>query len=423
MPGRESRARGLTLASACVLIAVMAACARTASSPEALPGPVPDRLGSIAVVALPAGAPLELQTPAKGQSGGAWSGAGQGAWGSVAVGLRAGLLSGHPIGFLTLTALGVALAPVAAITGGVMGASNAYPEREVSAAEAVLRRTLTQADPAGAVRERVASIAGTTTPRELTGRPQLAQGHGYSDLRGDGFDTALEILVVHLGLLGQGKIDPSLGLRLAVRGRLVSLDSFASRYERTWTYSGARRGFFAWAEDDARLLRAELERAYREIAVDVVSDLFLTPAPARPDGWAHRAWPEGAGQSARDRQVFLDGLKRRPGALRRSLQAYLRATGDGYPAPEVLDVMSTEPVGATGCGYLLKITYRYRPADGGAGWIDTRTFVVAPSGPAIVGPAEQVAPRRQPGDKLRLAPPRGKPIVWSPATANCTAWY
>jgi hypothetical protein len=92
--------------------------------------------------------------PGQAAAAGAW----QGGAGSVKAGVEL------PLGydeFLSplIFALGIAVAPVAAIVGAGVGAASAHSESEIAAAEESMTRALTAANAANAIRARAVTLA------------------------------------------------------------------------------------------------------------------------------------------------------------------------------------------------------------------------------------------------------------------------
>ncbi|HWH70581.1 MAG TPA: hypothetical protein VNT26_14430, partial [Candidatus Sulfotelmatobacter sp.] len=104
-----------------------------------------------------------------------------------------------------------------------------------------------------------------------------------------GVDTALEIQVVSAALTGSGGANPSLTLTVEVRARLLRACDGQELYCCPVLYRSRPRRFTAWAAEDARLFRQELELCYQQMASAMVEQLVChrliapdrIPAPAQ----------------------------------------------------------------------------------------------------------------------------------------------
>jgi hypothetical protein len=93
-------------------------------------------------------------------------------------------------------------------------------------------------------------------------------------LAAQGLDSFLEIQLVHPRLAGRGTVNPALRVEADGRARLVSLRDGFELASVPLHYRGEERKFVAWAADDAKLFRAEIERCGEELAVQCLAGLF-----------------------------------------------------------------------------------------------------------------------------------------------------
>jgi hypothetical protein len=93
-------------------------------------------------------------------------------------------------------------------------------------------------------------------------------------LTGQGVDTVLEIQLIHPGLVGNGGVNPQLRVEVAGRARLVSLRDGRELASAPLRYRGEGRTFTAWAADDAKAFRAEVERCNESLAAQSVAALL-----------------------------------------------------------------------------------------------------------------------------------------------------
>ena len=121
-----------------VLLAVMGGCAQKRSDYVLPPPPTEDQragFGTVGLTSVRFTPEISFRLPAKGSVEGAQRGAALGAAVPIAVGLQVA-----PIPYVFLA--GVVLAPVGAVFGTVVGATEALPAEQVEKAEAVLKGAL-----------------------------------------------------------------------------------------------------------------------------------------------------------------------------------------------------------------------------------------------------------------------------------------
>lgn len=241
-------------------VAALAGCAAVE-----VPPPTPEiraQLGGIEVEVLAIEAQDEMTTPAKGQGQGAASGAGQGALGSLAGGASI-CQAGEPFACLFGLALGIAVAPVAAVIGAGVGASKAHSEGEVLLAETNLRAAL---DELSLDRDLEAAVST---------RIRAHPDYELAEAPGPGPDTRLEVRGA-FSVQSSGKIDPDLTLVLGARARLVRADDGIELYARSWGYQSPTRGYFEFAADGAELFRTEVQDGIEKLADKMVADLLVS---------------------------------------------------------------------------------------------------------------------------------------------------
>ena len=206
--------------------------------------------------------------PVKGAGRGAAVGAKDGTGGMVG-----GCIIGSG-GLLLLVCL--ALTPVAAVTGAIVGAGSAHSGVEVTRATEALQDAILAAKPDEGIREALSARL-----RELPDqRFEFVYPSGIEDSLSDaqlgskGIDAVLRLQVIHLDLEVRGEIDPDAAIIYAVRGSLDDATGKRSSALVTWTFRSKRRDYFELAADEARRLRESINRSYEEIGELIVADLF-----------------------------------------------------------------------------------------------------------------------------------------------------
>ncbi len=242
---------------------------------------VREKLGVIGVVAVSSRKTSEPKAPVKGAGSGALMGAGQGALGSVFAGGQA-CQSGEPFFCAFGLALGIVLAPPAALIGGVVGASRAHPAEEVQAADASLRTALAETKPHEHLRDWLVNVGRERTGFTLLNLSDVKPGIGYRTLATEGVDTVLELDLTDFRVESHGRIDPDLTIRIDTRARLVRTADNREVYRRGWRYESHERSYFDMAANSAKLLRTEIREGYEKLADQMIYDLFIGTAPEKP---------------------------------------------------------------------------------------------------------------------------------------------
>jgi hypothetical protein len=103
----------------------------------------------------------------------------------------------------------------------------------------------------------------------------LPPGQTAADyLAAQGVDTILELQLIHPGLKGTGKINPSLALCVDVRARLRAGGNGRELWQGTAQYRSAKHKFARWGADKAQLFQRELDCCFASIAEQIVDQLF-----------------------------------------------------------------------------------------------------------------------------------------------------
>jgi hypothetical protein len=223
------------------------------------------QFGQMAVISAGRSAPPSIQTPVRGAGQGAAIGAGQGALGMIVGGAR----TGDPAGLV----LGVALAPVAAIVGGVIGAARARPDKEVTAAQSAMTKALRELDFENRLRDKFVEITRRDTGVAVE---VLSESDHRASVRhlAPERQTVLQ-LDARLGFKVAGRIDPDITPIVIVRGRVIRTSDDSMLYQRLWCAKGAKSSYFDLAKNDAAALRALVSRMGDSVAVQMVHDLFV----------------------------------------------------------------------------------------------------------------------------------------------------
>lgn len=288
------RDRRLILWLALALLAGQAGCAlKPLHRLHRLPSEeVRGQLGTVGVVS-------PRIAPEASVEGGKGTGAAKGAWLGAASMIGGGLESGPAHGLL----LGIALAPVAALVGGIYGAVAAEPASRVEEAERALHKVLAELKVQETIRDLVLEVARVETGYQfvsLAQRPATGEERvDYRSLVSEGIDTILEVGVSALGLEGPFGVNV---LVVEACARLIRTADGAQLYAlppegaHPLLFISRARKFVEWGAEDARPFREELDRGLRTLAEKMVEDLFLVH---RLPGWRWEAPGFVPGRSSR----------------------------------------------------------------------------------------------------------------------------
>jgi hypothetical protein len=197
----------------------------------------------------------------------------------------------------TSLALGIALAPPAALVGGVYGAVAAEPAKVVEEADAGLKRILAEAKVQEVMRDHILQVARDKARYPLLvlldqGPSNAAELVNYRAAPHTGIQGVLEISLLEVALLGEWLVNPPLKIRMTVQARFMRTSDDRALYNNQFTYEGSERLFTEWAANDAKPLRKEFERCYDTLAQQIVEEvlmLYLLPEwRHKREGWGMR---------------------------------------------------------------------------------------------------------------------------------------
>ena len=256
---------GLILTTGCV------------SLPPSFNLPERDRaqLGTIGVAAPRFPPNVALDAPVHG-----WvSGAGKGAAGATGY-LWAGCLTSGGGAFIVGVFVCPVLTPFVAAGGAIYGAVKAAPQAEIEQAQRRVDAAFAQLRIQETLRERVFAAAKSESNYAVVVLPE----HGpsvpdepvdYRSLAREGVTTVLEVGVTNLRLQGEIGVNPPLKLEMTARTHLVSVSDNRVLFSEDYTYRSEQRLFSEWAADDAEALRVAYERAYQNLAAQIVDETIL----------------------------------------------------------------------------------------------------------------------------------------------------
>lgn len=172
-------------------------------------------------------------------------------------------------------ALGIGLAPVGALVGGMYGIVKAKSAAESNKRTPARKRPLARVDVQEMLRSRTLQVARDRLSRDLVsivdkGPAWPGENVDYRSLVGEGVDTVLEIGVSKVSLVGDQGIDAPLALLVTARITHIQTLDGARLHAYDTEYRSGARSLAEWAAHDARPLRQELDHAILSFADDVI---------------------------------------------------------------------------------------------------------------------------------------------------------
>jgi len=220
----------------------------------------------------------ELETPPKGAGEGAVRGAGVWAKNWAWLTPRGGGSGNWLVALLALAWL--ALTPVAAASGAVYGAVASNEPQVIEEAEANLHKALAELHMQETVRILILEKLQNETQYHVVllntpGPTHSGEVIDYSATATKGIETIFEIAVETFGLDGRWEMDPPLAIIMQARAKLIKVRNGAVLYNSVFHYRSNLHQFSEWATSDADLFRKGLDRAYQNLATQIVETVFL----------------------------------------------------------------------------------------------------------------------------------------------------
>ena len=258
-----------------LLLAVVSGCAQKRYDNVLPPPPTEDQragFGTVGLTSVRFTPEISFRLPAKGSVEGAQRGAALGA----AVPIVIGAHTYNPYGMMA----GVVLAPVGAVFGTVVGATEALPAEQVEKAEAVLKGALSPRH----VETAMADAMRKFMRREAKLPVVFAKGlEGRADSGGASLgagtrrwvDTMVELKVTMVGLTGPWTINPPLSFTMRIATKVIRVTDGSELHTQELTYMGPAMVFTAWAANEAEAFKKALDPAVRALAEKAVEEVFL----------------------------------------------------------------------------------------------------------------------------------------------------
>jgi len=263
---------------------VLSLCASCATIPKFQP-PQPEELrvdlGRIGVVSASFQPEVNFQRPmTKGKAAAA----------AAAEGAAAVLMSGQHCYGMDCAAV-LALAPVGAVVGSILGAVRGVSSQKIKETEEILNGYLATVNFQETICERFLSVAREQTknpilPLEVQGPSTLDEQVTYGPLSDEGIDTILEIGLRECQLWGgRDGINPPLHLLMTVGIRLIRTTDGLVLISRSFVYDyqNVPLKFSEWGADNALPFRKELDRDFQHLAMEIIRLLLNIQIPLNPE--------------------------------------------------------------------------------------------------------------------------------------------
>ena len=164
----------------------------------------------------------------------------------------------------------VATPTIESIVGGVMGAFETESEEKVQASDVSLKDAFHKLRMQESLQEMIVRIGQENIYYPIS----LAD----SSSPAAGTDTLLLTEIKELGLVSNGaSVNPPLRVFLTVDTSLNRRLDGKELDRRTYTYLSGPNSFSKWGDDNARLFREELDKAYVRLGEQIVQELFSEP--------------------------------------------------------------------------------------------------------------------------------------------------
>lgn len=306
VPTYSRRARGWLVAT----LAIVSGCAVAPSPPSA---EMREKLGAVAIAPAQYVPQSNFATFAMSKPAGAAKGAAASAAGNTII---LGALGATATGYAAVTLAFIApyVIVVAAAASAAQGARTALPAEKAQEIESTLNDTLAKLDAQRALADRLRAAMKSETwvqlrPVDAKGPAGTTESPAYATLGSAGVDTVIEIGVREIGFHRCESLDiygnpndlrcppdfrrkPMLSLYMLAQARLVRVSDGTELFARQFRYASPHRDFAQWAADGGRILAAEFERAYGELAGRINDELLLVAPFELPNLTGFDALPD-----------------------------------------------------------------------------------------------------------------------------------
>lgn len=293
-----------------VTLAIVSGCAVAPSPPSA---EMREKIGAVAIAPAQYVPESNFATFAKSKPAGAAKGAAASAAGTT---ILFGAVGATATGYaaVTLAFMAPYVIVAAAAATAVQGARTALPAEKAREIESALNDALAKLDAQRALADHLTAIVKIETWVQLRtidakGPAGMADSPTYAALGPAGVDAVIEVAVREIGFHRCESVDiyrnpndlrcppdfrrkPMVSLYMLARARLVRVSDGTELFARQFRYASPHRDFALWAADGGRILAAEFERAYSELAARINDELLLLAPFELPNLTSFEALPD-----------------------------------------------------------------------------------------------------------------------------------
>jgi hypothetical protein len=271
--GRRRRAVTALIAAALLL----GACATLPAPPTP---EIRERLGQVAIVAVPSSPGTDFHTFATSRPEGVAKGSALGATEGLLQVMSQGAASGGggPYAGAAMAIAGLIFMVLGAIGGGIAGHHHAVPADVAQQAESRVQQAIGDLDLVDALASRMSQEAASRPElqaRELAVFDTRSAPPGRESLQQAGVDSTVTIRVLETGFEGGSGSDPSVRLYLSTHLSVAGTADGAVAYERDFRYSSPDHRLSQWLADGGQALQQGFEAAVSNLAERMLDELFL----------------------------------------------------------------------------------------------------------------------------------------------------
>jgi len=235
-------------------------------------------LGTVAIVPAQSVPKSNFTTFAKGRL----SGTGKGATEGISEGVLLGTfiaVDGGAVGVLLLPFFAAGGAIIGGVVGSLAGATKAVPAAKAREVESAISDALSGLNIQETMAENIIIHGTSLTDINYVLIADLLPSEkvelNYNVIKDEDVDSVLHVKVNSVELEGGSGIDPKVSLCMTASTKLINAQNGVEIYSGEFEYKGKSRKFTAWAADNAKLLREELENCFNDLSERIVDEAFL----------------------------------------------------------------------------------------------------------------------------------------------------
>lgn len=207
---------------------------------------------------------------------------------------------GAAVGDVRALALALAWMPVGLAAGGTYGALKGESQAALAAGSAALADAVQRLEYHERLLADLRQLAAEKACRPLRPVPAACRvarqvnsdfcdvyfGSTYPNLPAHEIDSVLEVEIIAPALTGPSGINPDLSFNVDAKVRIIAASDNQLLYSDYLEYRSPKHSFAEWADNDARLLRSEIQSSLPLISGEIVRQIFLRTV--------HESFPAGS---------------------------------------------------------------------------------------------------------------------------------